>query len=273
MTDRPYGTSTETEPQAQVAVTPTTPGTTPLTTQPEGSTTDVAKDQAQSVASDAKQGGQQVAQTAKEQTQEVASEAKYQARELYQQLRSEVGDQAASQHKRAASGLHTLGDELSSMARGSEQSGVATDLAQQAADRVHSLAGWLESREPGDVLGEVTSFARRKPGTFLAAAAAVGFLGGRLTRGIAAESGDSGTGTGTGGQSVGSQGVPRASGTDFSTGSTGLNPGPATAAPQATTQPSPLPEEPAWPAPGGGLPPTGVGSTTGMAPGPGEERA
>jgi hypothetical protein len=259
MTDRPYATSTGTGASTQSVTTP-----------PEGSTTDVAKDQAQSVASDAKQGGQQVAQTAKEQTQEVASEAKYQARELYQQLRSEVGDQAASQHKRAASGLHTLGDELGAMARGSEQSGVATDLAQQAADRVHSLAGWLESREPGDVLGEVTSFARRKPGTFLAAAAAVGFLGGRLTRGIAAESGDSGTGTS--GQSVGSQGVPRASGTDFSTGSTGYNPGPATAAPQATTQPSPLPEEPAWPAPGGALPPTGVGSTTGMAPGPGEER-
>jgi hypothetical protein len=225
------------------------------------------------VASDAKQGGQQVAQTAKEQTQEVASEAKDQARQLYQQLRAEMGDQATSQHQRAASGLRSLGDELGAMARGeSNQQGVASDLAQQASDRVSALAGWLESREPGDVLGEVTSFARRKPGTFLAAAAAIGFLGGRLTRGIAAESSDTGTGTGSTGQTLGSQGAPRASGTDFSTGSAGYNPGSATAAPQATTQPTPLPDEPVWPAPSGAVPPTGPGSATGMAPGTGEER-
>jgi hypothetical protein len=245
MTDRPYGTTT--------------------TTEPEGSTTDVARDQAKSVASDAKQGGQQVAQTAKEQTQEVASEAKDQARQLYQQVRGEFGDQAATQHQRAASGLRTLGDELGSMARGSEQSGVASDLANQASERVNALAGWLESREPGDVLAEVTSFARRKPGTFLAAAAAVGFLGGRLTRGLTAES------------ELGSSSAPqpRASGTDFSAGATGYNPGPATDAPAATTQPTtPVPAEPVWPAPSGdAMPPTGVSSTTGLAPGTGEERA
>ena len=246
MTDRPFGTTTTTS------------------TESTDSTTDVAKDQAKSVASDAKQSGQQVAETAKEQTREVASEASQQAKELYQQVRAEFGDQAATQHQRAASGLRTLGDELSSMAQGSEQSGVATDLAKQASDRVHTLAGWLEQREPGDVLSEVTSFARRKPGTFLAAAAAVGFLGGRLTRGLAAESGD---GDGTT-QST------RTSGTDVSAGTTGYNPGPATDAPAATTQPNPLVAEPAWPAPNGGaLPPTGVASTTGMAPGISEERA
>ena len=91
MTDRPFGTTA---------------------TQPEPSTTDVAKDQAKSVAGDAKEGGQQVAQTAKEQTQQVASEAKYQARDLYDQVRGELGDQAANQHQRAASGLRSLGDEL-----------------------------------------------------------------------------------------------------------------------------------------------------------------
>lgn len=254
MTDRPFGTST---------AAPTSP-------QPEGSTTDVAKDQARSVASDAKQGGQQVAQTAKDQTQEVASEAKDQARQLYQQVRGEFGDQAATQHQRAASGLRSLGDELGAMARGqSTQQGVASDLAQQASDRVSALAGWLESREPGDVLNEVTSFARRKPGTFLAAAAAVGFLGGRLTRGLAAEASD---GNESGPGRTGSTPTPRASGTDFSTGSTGYDPGPATAAPQAATQPTPLPDEPAWPAPGSALPPAGAGSTTGLAPGTGEER-
>jgi hypothetical protein len=247
MTDRPFGTTTTTT---------TTAGST-------DSTADVAKDQAKSVASDAKQSGQQVAETAKEQTREVAAEASQQAKELYQQVRSEFGDQAATQHQRAASGLRTLGNELSSMAQGSEQSGVASDLAKQASDRVHTLAGWLESREPGDVLSEVTSFARRKPGTFLAAAAAVGFLGGRLTRGLAAESGDNDATPST-----------RTSGADVSAGTTGYNPGLATDAPAATTQPNPLVAEPTWPTPNGGaVPPTGVASTTGMAPGTSEERA
>jgi hypothetical protein len=245
MTDRPFGTTTTTS------------------TESTDSTTGVAKDQAKSVASDAKQSGQQVAETAKEQTREVASEASQQAKELYQQVRAEFGDQAATQHQRAASGLRTLGHELGSMARGSEQSGVATDIAQQASERVNALATWLESREPGDVLSEVTSFARRKPGTFLAAAAAVGFLGGRLTRGLAAESGDDRATPST-----------RTSGADVSAGMTGYNPGPATDAPAATTQPNPLVAEPAWPAPNGGaVPPTGVASTTGMAPGISEERA
>lgn len=247
MTDRPFGTTTTT-----------------TTTDSTDSTTDVAKDQAKSVVSDAKQSGQQVAETAKEQTREVASEASQQAKELYQQVRSEFGDQAATQHQRTASGLRTLGNELSSMAKGSEQSGVATDLAKQASDRVHTLAGWLEQREPGDVLSEVTSFARRKPGTFLAAAAAVGFLGGRLTRGLAAESGDGDSTT---------QSTPT-SGMDVSAGTAGYHPGPATDAPAATTQPNPLVAEPTWPTPNGGaVPPTGVASTTGMAPGTSEERA
>lgn len=236
MTDRPFGTTT---------------------TQPEASTTDVAKDQAKSVAGDAKEGGQQVAQTAMEQTQQVASEARNQARDLYDQVRGELGDQASNQHQRAASGLRSLGDELGSMARGSEQSGVASDLAQQAADRVHSAAGWLESREPGDILHEVTGFARRKPGTFLAAAAAIGFLGGRLTRGLAAEAHDDASGIGmagaqtTAGRAAGPS-VPRESATDFSTDIPGYNRGPATAAPAATTQPTPLPEETGWPEPGTG---------------------
>jgi hypothetical protein len=166
MTDRPFGTTTTTS------------------TESTDSTTDVAKDQAKSVASDAKQSGQQVAETAKEQTREVASEASQQAKELYQQVRSEFGDQAATQHQRAASGLRTLGNELSSMAQGSEQSGVATDLAKQAFDRVHTLAGWLEQREPGDVLSEVTSFARRKSDERNAVTSASPSLGPSIARNV-----------------------------------------------------------------------------------------
>jgi hypothetical protein len=152
------------------------------------STAEAVKDQAKSVAEDAKQGGQQVAATAMDQTREVAGEAKAQTKDLFRQARGEATDQAATQQRRAASGLHSLGDELGAMAGHSDASGIAGDLARQASDQAHSAASWLESREPGDVMSEITDFARRRPGTFLAAAAAIGFLGGRLTRGLAAGS-------------------------------------------------------------------------------------
>ena len=55
------------------------------------------------------------------------------------------------------------------MAHGSEQPGMATDLAQQASERTNAVASWLEEREPGHVVDEITRFARQRPGTFLAA--------------------------------------------------------------------------------------------------------
>jgi hypothetical protein len=48
---------------------------------------------------------------------------------------------------------------------------------------VQDLAGWLEQREPGELLDEVRALARRKPGTFLLGALAAGVVAGRLTRG------------------------------------------------------------------------------------------
>jgi hypothetical protein len=63
---------------------------------------------------------------------------------------------------------------------------MATDLAQQAADRAGQLASWLQDREPGDLLDEVSRFARRRPGMFLALAAGAGVIAGRLTRSMAA---------------------------------------------------------------------------------------
>lgn len=146
-----------------------------------------AKDEAASVAADAKGSAQDVASTATDQAKDVATEAKTQARDLFHQARGEATEQAATQQQRVAAGLRSLSEELSSMAGGAETSGMATDVAQQASTRLESVSSWLESREPGDVLSEATGFARRRPGAFLAAAAAVGFLGGRLTRSLTAD--------------------------------------------------------------------------------------
>ncbi len=153
-------------------------------------TTEVAKQQATEVADTAKQAGAQVADTVKEQAGQVTAEAKNQAKQLLSQAQSELSEQAAGTQQRVSEGLHALADELSGMARNSEQDGVATDLARQAADRARTAAGWLADRDPGSLLDEVRTFARRKPGTYLALALGAGVLAGRLTRGLTAPTDD-----------------------------------------------------------------------------------
>jgi hypothetical protein len=163
--------------------------------QDEASTTEVAKDQAGQVADTAKQAGSQVAGTVKEQAGQVTAEAGRQAKQLLSQAQSEITEQAAGTQQRVAEGLHALADELTGMARNSEQDGPATDLARQAADKAHQAAGWLADRDPGALLDEVRSFARRKPGTYLAIALGAGVLAGRLTRGLTAPTDDNPGGT------------------------------------------------------------------------------
>lgn len=158
-----------------------------LNTTSEASTTDVAKDQAGQVAGDAADAGKHVAGVAGEQASQVAATATSQAKDLLAQTRGELTEQAGTQKDRVATGLRSIGDELRSLAEGSEQPGMVTDAAHQAAQRSAAVADWLEEREPGRVLDEVTRFARRKPGTFLAVAAGAGFLLGRFGRGLAAD--------------------------------------------------------------------------------------
>jgi len=167
-----------------------------LSDPPGGSTTDVARDQAAADGQTASEAGSRVTQTAADQAREVAAETARQARDLAGEAGGQVRDQASVQQQKAAGQLRTVADELHEMAAKGGQSGVATEVAQQAAERLHGAASWLEQREPADVLQAVRDFARRRPGMFLAGAVAAGLVAGRLTRGMtdAARSGDQGSG-------------------------------------------------------------------------------
>lgn len=156
-------------------------------TQGRASAGDVAKDQAASVASGAADAAGNVAEVAKEQVGQVVAEGGRQVRQLMGQAQSELSEQAGQQQQRAAAGLHVLGDQLASMAEASDSQGAVTDLAQQAADKSHQVAAWLEERDPGSVLNEVRAFARHRPGVFLALALGAGVLAGRLARGLSAD--------------------------------------------------------------------------------------
>jgi len=145
-------------------------------------TTEVARDQAGQVGGAAADAGRHVAGTAKEQAGQVADQARREAKDLLHQARGQVTEQARGGQQKATQALRSLAAELKEMT-GGERSGPASDLAAQAAGRVDDLAGWLDSREPGDLVQEVRSFARRRPGAFLIGAAVAGVLAGRLTRG------------------------------------------------------------------------------------------
>jgi hypothetical protein len=157
------------------------------------------KNQAGQVSQSAADAGQHVAQVAKDQLGTVVGEAGRRSKDLLEQSRTELTQQAGQQQQRVAGGLQTLSKELHSMSNHEGESGLATDLAQQGADKIGELASWLEDREPGQLVGEVTAFARRRPGTFLLLAAGLGLAAGRLTRGVAAAS--SSDQSGSGGQS------------------------------------------------------------------------
>ncbi|SEP06681.1 hypothetical protein [Trujillonella endophytica] len=160
------------------------------------STADVAKGEARNVGQTAAQGAGQVASTAADQAREVAQETKAQAADVLAQGRDQLRQQTLAQQQKAGQGLAGLAEALRGMADGNAPApGPARDLVQQGAGKVEEFAHFLQNREPADLLEEVRSFARRKPGTFLLGAALAGIVAGRLTSGVKAAHSDSGTGS------------------------------------------------------------------------------
>jgi uncharacterized phage infection (PIP) family protein YhgE len=189
-------------------------------------TKEMAKGEALNVKDTAVQAGSQVASTATDQAKQVAQETQRQAKDLLEQGRSQVKDQLVSQQQKAGQGLSSIAQELRALADGSSEGapGPARDLLQQASSMVENFAGKLQNREPADLLDEVRSFARRKPGMFLLGAAAAGILAGRLTSGVKAAHSDSGTSAG--------------SANGFQGQSNYVDPAPAYRAPTATPAPA-----------------------------------
>ncbi|MBO3662371.1 hypothetical protein [Microbacterium stercoris] len=177
-------------------------------------TAETAKQEAVGVKDTAQAEAGHVVETAKQEVSSVAHETKAQARQVYAETRRELSEQAATQQQRVADGLRSIGDELQQMARGSENPGMATEFVEMASTRLSDASSWLSQRDPGSLVHEVKTFARRKPGLFIAGALVAGIAAGRLTRALAEgakeEHAASGTGGAAGQASAGSTvtGVP-----------------------------------------------------------------
>jgi ElaB/YqjD/DUF883 family membrane-anchored ribosome-binding protein len=178
----------------------TDPGSIPVDTGPAdrskpAKVADTATTAASDVATTATSGAKDAASEAATQAKVVAGEAKRQVGHVVDQTRHELSQQADQRTRQAAGGLRTLSDQVSALADGRPgDAGPLAGYLDDARSRVSSLADRLEAGGPQGVLDDVTSFARRRPIVFLAAAGAAGFVVGRLARaGRAVQQDSSGT--------------------------------------------------------------------------------
>jgi len=163
-----------------------TTGTTGIETESQSKTeqaTSAAKEQATQVAGTAAEAARGVAAEAGQQVRQVANEASRQVRGLADQAREQARQQADTQTQRAAESLQTLSQQFRALAEGrQEESGEARKYLEWFADRAGEMAQNIQSRGLDGLVADIKSFARRRPGVFLAGAAATGFLASRVAK-------------------------------------------------------------------------------------------
>jgi hypothetical protein len=143
-----------------------------------------AAERASQVAGAARDEARDVAGDVRAEAQAVASEAATQVHNVLDSTRSALRSQARQGTERASGTLGDLGSQFRALAEGDrEGAGEVGRYANEAGARLRSIADRLNGKGFDGVVDDVQSFARRRPGAFLAIAAASGFVAGRLFRG------------------------------------------------------------------------------------------
>ncbi len=159
----------------------TAPTDQPMTSTPSSDSAK-ASEAAKDLAQEGQQAASEVLDTAKNEASRVAEQAKDQASHLLDELGADLREQASVQQQKVAANLRDISEEFRSMLDGSQASGTAATLVDQASHHSGNIADWLDQREPGDLVDEVKQFARKRPGAFLGLALGAGLLAGRITR-------------------------------------------------------------------------------------------
>ena len=129
-------------------------------------------------------GGNQTTEQAKQQTQQIARQARQQASQLANRGSEQVKSQLANQKHQAAqrmTPLQTALRETAHQLRSQGQDPIA-QYADRATDQLERLSGYLRETDVDEIIDEVRSFARGRPGLFLGGAAALGFLATRFLK-------------------------------------------------------------------------------------------
>jgi hypothetical protein len=150
-----------------------------------GGTQETAKQEAGRLGSEAQVAARDVAGTAKDEALNVKDEAVGQAKGLAESARQEATSQLSTQQDRLAAQTRGISEDLDRISRGERpESDLVNQAVSMLSQRARRVTEQLESREPMDLLDDVRRFAARRPGAFLAIAAGIGLLAGRLTRGL-----------------------------------------------------------------------------------------
>ena len=151
-----------------------TPGTPMPATGPAGASSNGGQDSTTEQAKHA-------ASVAQDEAKQVASDVRDQARGLLTETRTQVEDQSRTQRDRLVETIRSFSDDLDGMAE--QRGGLASDAAREVANRARSFGQRLDGREPAELLDDLRSFARRRPGIVLAGSVIAGVVVGRFLRG------------------------------------------------------------------------------------------
>jgi len=126
-------------------------------------------------------------------TGQVADQMKQSTSDVTEQAKQTVTAQIATRKDQAAQGLSTVSSSMRQMGDNLRQNDQTSSYAQyvhQAADQVDRFSGYLQNREPRQIMYDAESWARRNPALFLGSAFALGLLASRfLKSGMGGQSG------------------------------------------------------------------------------------
>jgi len=134
------------------------------------------------VVSTAKEQAASIADASKHEARAVTRDAKEHTKEVLNQSREQLRRQADEQFRSLAETLGDIGRQLSGLANGDPQEGVAADLASDLASHVTRLGERAQQGGLDGALRDVKQFARRRPTVFLLAALGGGVVAGRVVR-------------------------------------------------------------------------------------------
>jgi hypothetical protein len=140
------------------------------------SSTDQVKATARETTEELRRKGAEMAQETKETARHLKDEAVHSATEAARQAQHQAADYADAQKGRVADELRTFGEAISRAADKlrEEQDVRAAGYADMAADQLASAADYLRTRNLGDLMGDMETFARRRPEIFFGATFLVG---------------------------------------------------------------------------------------------------
>jgi hypothetical protein len=127
----------------------------------------------QSKTDQARDKAQEAGEAAKQQAQQAAGQAKGAVRTQVDQRSTQAGEQIGS----VAGDVRSFGSQLREQGKDKP-----AQYAEQAADRVERLGGYLRDNDADRILGDVEDFGRRQPWAVVAGGLALGFAASRFLK-------------------------------------------------------------------------------------------